>query len=69
MRRIAVSIAALALCAGCASAPGGYAPVGGVASYDALKAARDACVSKGGELVQQAQTSGQSLDDYACKRK
>ncbi len=68
MRVIVVSFAALAL-AGCASTPGGYAPVGGVASYDALKAARDACVSKGGELVQQAKSTGKHLDDYACKRK
>ena len=67
MKTLAIlSLLALAACAGPA---GGPSPLGGVASYDALKHARDACVAKGGELVQQPQSSGKRMADYGCKRK
>ncbi|MFN3514331.1 MAG: hypothetical protein ACK41C_14890 [Phenylobacterium sp.] len=69
MRRLALCLSLLALCAACAGDPAGTSPVGGVASYDALKQARDACVARGGELVQRPQTSGQRMADYGCKRK
>lgn len=53
----------------CASSPGGPDPLGGVASYDALKNARMACVAKGGELVRSDESSGKRMSDYVCKRK
>jgi hypothetical protein len=62
----AFSVLALAACAGPA---GGPSPTGGVASYDALKHARDACVAKGGELIQRPETSGKRMSDFSCKRK
>ncbi len=70
MRRL-LTIAALATLAGCASS----GPEGntwyqhGDANYDALKAASDACTSKGG--VFQLKTGGDPthLGDYACNPK
>ncbi|HEY9236126.1 MULTISPECIES: hypothetical protein [Phenylobacterium] len=53
----------------CASAAGGPSIAGGVASYDALRSAREACVAKGGDLVRDEASSGQRMSDYACKRK
>ena len=53
----------------CASTGAGPATVGGVASYDALKNAREACLAKGGDLVRSEQSSGQRMSDYVCKRK
>jgi len=53
----------------CASPAGGPSIAGGVASYDALRSAREACVAKGGELVRNEQSSGKRMSDYACKRK
>lgn len=53
----------------CASTSAGPATVGGVASYDALKNAREACLAKGGDLVRSEQSSGQRMSDYVCKRK
>ncbi|ODT60835.1 MAG: hypothetical protein ABS77_09430 [Phenylobacterium sp. SCN 69-14] len=53
----------------CASAAGGPSIAGGVASYDALKSAREACLAKGGELVRSEEGSGKRMNDYACKRK
>ena len=53
----------------CASSAGGPSVAGGVASYDALKSAREACVAKGGELVRADEGSGKRMTDYACKRK
>ena len=53
----------------CASSAGGPSIAGGVASYDALKSAREACVAKGGELVRNEANSGKRMSDYACKRK
>ena len=68
MKMILATLGLMALAA-CAGPAGGPSPLGGVASYDALKHARDACVAKGGELVQQPQSSGKRLADYGCKRK
>lgn len=53
----------------CASDAGGPSVDGGVASYDAIKNAQAACAAKGGELVLDRSNSGQSITDYACKRK
>ena len=53
----------------CAGPAGGPDPLGGVASYDALKNAREACLAKGGELVRSEEGSGKRMTDYACKRK
>ncbi|MDO9432123.1 MAG: hypothetical protein V4820_23375 [Pseudomonadota bacterium] len=53
----------------CAGSAGGPDPLGGVASYDALKNAREACVAKGGELMRDDQNSGKRMSDFACKRK
>ena len=66
--RMLVVAAALALTA-CASGPGVAMPTGGVATYDALKAARDACVAKGGELKLDDQGNGKRMSSYSCKRK
>ena len=50
----------------CASASG---VEGDVATYDALKVKRDACVASGGALVLQDQGDDQRLSHFACKRK
>ena len=61
-----IAIASLLLCAACAS---GVTPDGGVASYDALKKARDACLTKGGDLQLAKEGDRQSITSYVCKRK
>ena len=43
-------------------------PVGGVATYDDLKKAQEACVAKGGTLRLKTMGDSQYLEDYACKR-
>jgi hypothetical protein len=68
MRTLMAAMLLISLSA-CASTGAGPATVGGVASYDALKNAREACVAKGGELVRNEHGSGQRMSDYACKRK
>ena len=68
MRRLMAMSLVLTLGA-CASAAGGPSIAGGVASYDALKNARAACVAKGGELVRDDLNSGKRMSDFACKRK
>lgn len=68
MRILMTSILLISLSA-CASSAGGPSVDGGVASYDALKSAREACVAKGGELVRNEAYSGKRISDYACKRK
>ena len=64
MRPLAIILSAGALLAGCAM--GGAE--GGVANYDALKQARDNCMTKGGTLVLR---SGDPtwIGNYACERK
>jgi hypothetical protein len=66
--RSLVIVAALLLAA-CASGPGVSMGAGGVASYDALKAARDACVARGGELKLDRLGNSQRMSSYSCKRK
>jgi len=71
MKRLIVIAAAFAVLAGCAS----NGPEGntwyqqGDANYDALKAAADACKTKGGDF--QLKTGGDPthLGDYACNPK
>ena len=64
--RILVVISSMMLCAACAS---GVTPDGGVASYDALKKARDVCLAKGGDLQLATEGDPQSITAYVCKRK
>ena len=48
-----------------ACATGG--PEGGVATYDALKAAQDSCAARGGRLVLKDQGDARDIEAYACK--
>jgi putative hemolysin len=68
MRTLMAAMLLISLSA-CASNAGGPSIDGGVASYDAIKNAQSACAAKGGELVLDRSNSGQSITDYACKRK
>ena len=65
MRRLLI-LSAFGLCSACAS---GTVPLGGVASYDALKTARTECLAKGGDLVLAKEGDPQSITAYVCKRK
>ncbi|HEY0646600.1 hypothetical protein [Phenylobacterium sp.] len=65
MRALAI-LAALALTA-CASGAG-FGQAGGVATYDDLKKAQQACAAKGGSLKLQKNGDPQFLDDYACEK-
>jgi len=67
--RMALILTAMLGLASCAGGPVQGSPVGGVASYDALKVARDACLARNGELVMLPETSGKRMADYTCKRK
>ena len=67
--RVVMSGLLLISLSACASSVGGPSITGGVASYDALRSAREACVARGGELVRNEQSSGKRMSDYACKRK
>ena len=69
MRVLMILAATLALGACASSSVESGATVGNVASYDALKQARDACVKRGGEIVQRPQSSGKRLADFVCKGK
>ena len=59
-------MAALALSA-CASGAG-FGNAGGIATYDDLKKAQQACAAKGGALKLQKNGDPQFLDDYACEK-
>ena len=61
---IVIAAAALGLCA-CAES----GPAGGVATYDALKQATDACAAKGGKLVLSPGGDSTDIGNYACQRK
>jgi hypothetical protein len=65
--KAAVLIVALGL-AGCASTFDSMRD-GGVANYDSIKAASEACAAKGGQLRLKRNGDPQYLDDYACERK
>lgn len=41
----------------------------GIATYDDLKTAQQACAAKGGSLRLQKNGDVQYLDDYACEKK
>ena len=66
MRAAAALLCALALAA-CVS--GITQRDGGVATYDALRQAQQACESKGGTFKLKRNGDAQYLDDYACERK
>lgn len=55
---------ALTACAGGA----GFGNAGGIATYDDLKKAQQACAAKGGSLKLQKNGDPQFLDDYACEK-
>ncbi len=67
MRTGLVILAMLAL-GGCAGGAG-FGRSGGIATYDDLKAAQEACAAKGGTLKLQKNGDVQYLDDYACEKK
>ncbi len=69
MRALVILAAILALGACATSSVESGATVGNVASYDALKQARDACVKRGGEIVQRPKSTGKRLADFECKGK
>ncbi len=58
----------LAIAAGL-SACAASTPDGGVANYDALKAARDKCAAQGGTLTLTDQGDARRIDAYTCERK
>jgi hypothetical protein len=60
-----VALAILLTLGLCACAVGG--PDGGVASYDALKAAQQACAAQGGRLTLKDQGDARHIEAYACK--
>ena len=53
--------------AGCMSGVGSGRN-GGIATYDDLKVATQACAAKGGQLKLQKNGDVQFLDDYACEK-
>ena len=63
MRTALVLTMALGLAA-CA----GAGPDGGVANYDALRAASQACAAKGEKLVLKDQGNARDIQAYVCKR-
>ena len=65
--RTTLAIASVLALSACASAPGGES-VGGVATYDNLKAARTTCEAKGEKLVLKSEGDPQRMAAYECKR-
>jgi len=63
-----LAILAMLWLAGCAGGAG-FGKSGGIATYDDLKAAQQACAAKGGTLKLQKNGDVQYLDDYACEKK
>ncbi|HEX3887258.1 MAG TPA: hypothetical protein VHW05_07145 [Phenylobacterium sp.] len=63
MKALIIVAAAIALSA---CAEGG--PQGGVANYDALKQASDACRAKGGHLELQRDSAPEDLANYSCEK-
>ncbi|OHB28037.1 MAG: hypothetical protein A2790_11470 [Phenylobacterium sp. RIFCSPHIGHO2_01_FULL_69_31] len=59
-----LALVSLSACAGGA----GFGKSGGIATYDDLKAAQEACAAKGGTLKLQKNGDVQYLDDYACEK-
>ena len=69
MRGFGVRGALILVLACGAAACAGSARDGGYATYDALKAAQQACKAKGGALKLKTEGDPQSIDGYACERK
>ena len=46
----------------------GFGGSGGIATYDDIKSAQQACAAKGGHLRLQKNGDAQFLDDYACEK-
>ena len=63
MKIVAAMVLALGLAA-CADASG---PDGGVANYDALRTASQACAAKGGKLVLKDQGNARDIQAFVCK--
>ena len=64
MKTLIVVAASLVLYA-CAEA----GPEAGVATYDALRQATQACEAKGGKLVLGKDSDSQDIGNYTCERK
>jgi hypothetical protein len=64
--RVALSLVLALTGAACASSG---SPEGGVATYDAIKAAQSACAARGGTLTLARNGDSQVLSDWTCKRK
>ena len=62
---MALALLALAAC----SSGAGFGRNAGLATYDDIKAAQQACAGKGGTLRLQKNGDAQYLDDYACEKK
>jgi hypothetical protein len=67
MIRIVWLVAATLTLAACANGVG-FGKAGGIATYDEIKAAQQACAAKGGTLKLQKNGDAQYLDDYACEK-
>jgi hypothetical protein len=61
----AVTLVILLGLTGCASS----AREGGIANYDGLKQAQEACAAKGGKLMLKDGGNSRWLEDYSCKGK
>ena len=67
--RLAAMILMAAALASCSSMGGvGSGRNGGIATYDDLKTATQACAAKGGHLKLQKNGDAQYLEDYACEK-
>ena len=67
MTRIGMIVAAALMLCGCTGGVG-FGRSGGIATYDDIKAAQQACAAKGGQLRLQKNGDAQYLDDYACEK-
>ncbi len=68
MMRNAAILGMLMALGACASGVG-HGRNGGLATYDDLRVAKEACAAKGGHLKLQKNGDVQFLDDYACEKK
>jgi len=68
MTRLGLILAAGLGLAACANSGAGFGHAGGIATYDEIKAAQEACAAKGGALKLQKNGDAQYLDDYACEK-
>ena len=63
------TLAALALLLSLSACADGPGATGDVATYDVLKAARDDCAAKGGELILKKDGLARKLSAYDCIHK